>query len=140
MLFVHAPQRVIPGLWNGHSNGAFAAPIVTPTLPDGIGHITPPPAYSPPNLGFFRRIPAKIVGAVPRMRSEGTSCRIGKVGPPERVSPACPRRRRARAAKCVRRCEMRIGRLIERAPSNPQTHRAGRAELSANAAQPKSMQ
>jgi hypothetical protein len=31
----------------------------------------------------------------------------------------------------MRRCEMRIERLIERAPSNPQTHRAERAELNA---------
>ena len=35
---------------------------------------------------------------------------------------------------------VRTGRVIERAPSNPQTHRAERAELNAIAAQPKSMQ
>ena len=43
---------------------------------------------------------------MPRMRSEGTGCRLGEVGAPERVSRACPWRRRARVAKCSRSGEL----------------------------------
>ena len=56
-----SPQRVIPasGTRNtDHCNGAFAAPIVTPTLPHGIGHITPPPAYPPLNFDSSGEFPS----------------------------------------------------------------------------------
>ena len=59
------------------------------------------------------------------MRSEGTSRRFGEVGPSERVSRAFPWRHRARVAKCVRRCEMRIGRLIEKSTVKPADAHSG---------------
>ena len=48
-------------------------------------------------------------GPVPRMRSEGASCRVGHVGAPERLKPGCPLRTRQDRLDARRWCDSAPG-------------------------------